>query len=69
MNAIYSHLGLFLIFSICAIAFLSWFYLGNVGIHKDGSAPTDSQIVRLLVILLAFATFNMVLFMWVIWGR
>lgn len=69
MNIFYSHLGLFVTLAICAVVIFSGFSLWSLHTYRNGSAPSDSQIVRLLVALLLFAACNIGLFMLVILGK
>ena len=69
MNTLCSHLGLLAALSILAAAIVGWLFFWRFRFHRQGTIPSDTEIVRMLVNLLIFAAFNIGLFLLVILGK
>ncbi len=69
MNTFCSHLGLLAALSILAAAVVGWLFFWRFRFRRQGTIPSDPEIVRMLVNLLIFAAFNIGLFLLVILGK
>lgn len=70
MNTFYSHLGILISLSILGLSLIGWLlYFVHLRTHSQEVGISDDQVVRLLVHLLIFATFNMALFTLVLLGK
>jgi len=69
MSRLCSHLGILTTLLIAASAMVGWVLIWHFRSHREGTIPSDPQIIRLLVYLLIFAAFSMGLFIIIILGK
>ena len=69
MSRLCSHLGVLTTLLIATSAMVGWVLIWHFRSHREGTIPSDPQIIRLLVYLLIFAAFSMGLFIIIILGK
>lgn len=69
MSILCSHLGVLTALLIATTVMVGWVFIWHYRSHREGTIPSDPQIIRLLVYLLIFAAFSMGLFLVIILGK